>query len=147
MSILCRLHRAFAALTLVLTAIGVAMIYWWVLDTRPPIEVINAKAVQQLFRYGEPIAIEKQINVERKCQGIIFRSVVDGAGFAYPLLLSVEPLIEIGETRVRVEFRLPEILGPGEYRYREVARWRCNPLTDIDQTLLDVPFTVVRWGR
>lgn len=144
---LCKLQRVFAATTLALTTLGVVMIYWWVLDTRPPIEIIDTKPIQQLFRYGEPIAIEKHITVRRQCPGIISRAVVDDAGFVYPLLLSVDPAIEVGESRVRVEFKLPEVLGPGDYRYREVARWRCNPLTDIDQVLLDVPFTVVRWGR
>lgn len=147
MMLLCRLQRVFAAATLALTTIGVVMIYWWVWDTRPPIEIIDTKPIQQLFRYREPIVIEKHIAVRRQCQGVISRSVVDNEGFAYPLLLSVDPIVNVGETRVRVEFKLPEILGPGNYRYREVARWRCNPLTDIDQVLLDVPFTVVRWGK
>lgn len=139
------LQRAFAMVTMTLTAIGTGMIYWWAFDIIPPVQVAEAKPVQELFRYGEPIAIEQHLSVSRKCQGIVSRAVVDGAGFVYPLLLATDPIIEQGENRVRVEFKLPEILGPGVYRYREVARWRCNPLSDIDQVLVDVPFTVVRW--
>lgn len=138
------LQRAFALLTLALTAVGTGMLYVWAFDTSPPVEVSEAKPVQELFRYGEPIAIEQHLTVDRKCQGIVSRAVVDGAGFVYPLLLATDPIIQTGDNRVRVEFKLPEILGPGKYRYREVAQWRCNPLSDINQVLVDVPFTVVR---
>lgn len=140
-------QRAFAVVTVTLCAVGVGMIYWWVLDVRPPLQVMDARPVQELFRYGEPIAVEQHLEVRRNCQGIVSRAVVDGAGFVYPLLLATDPVLDVGDSRVRVEFKLPEILGPGHYRYREVARWRCNPLTDIDQVLMDVPFTVVQWRR
>lgn len=147
MSIALSLQRAFAILTLAMTAAGTAMLYVWAFDLRPPVQMIEARPVQELFRFGEPIAVQQHLDVSRKCQGIVSRSVVDGAGFVYPLLLATDPTIEIGENRVRVEFQLPSMLGPGKYRYREVARWRCNPLTDIDQVLVDVPFTVVQWPR
>lgn len=140
-------QRIFAVVTLTLTAAGVGLIYWWVLDVRTPVTVLDARPVAELFRSGEPVAVEQHLDVRRKCRGVVSRAVVDGAGFLYPLLLAVDPAIEMGVNRVRVEFRLPEMLGPGHYRYREVARWRCNPLTDIDQVLLDVPFTVVSWGK
>lgn len=145
MNLVCWLQRAFAVITVMLCAVGVGMIYWWTFDTYPPVNVVEARPVQELFKYGEPIAVEQHLDVRRKCQGIVSRAVVDGAGFIYPLLLATDPVIEVGDIKVRVEFNLPEILGPGAYRYREVARWRCNPLADIDQVLLDVPFTVVRW--
>lgn len=137
--------RIFAAVTLTLTAAGVGLIYWWAFDTRPPLTVLEARPIQGLFRYGEPIAVEEHLDVRRKCPGIVSRAVVDGAGFVYPLLLAVDPATEVGLNRVRVEFRLPDILGPGNYRYREVAHWRCNPLGEVEQVLLDVPFTVVSW--
>ena len=141
------MQRVFAWVTLAMTAAGTALIYWWVLDVRVPVEVVEARAVQELFRYGEPIAIEQTLDVRRRCQGVVSRAIVDGAGIAYPLLLATDPAVAPDTHRVRVEFSLPEILGPGHYRYREVARWRCNPLTDIDQVLVDVPFTVVQWKR
>lgn len=147
MSLSCWLQRAFAGVTLTASAVGVGMIYWWVFDLRPPVTVIEAKPVQELFRYGEVIAVEQHLEVRRKCQGTVSRSVVDGAGFYYPLLLASDPSIEVGDQKVRVEFALPEILGPGKYRYREVARWSCNPLGEIDQVLMDVPFVVVRWRK
>ena len=142
---MCWLQRVFAVVTVALTAAGVALVYWWAFDTRAPLTVLEARPIQELFRYGEPIAVEEHLDVRRKCQGIVSRAVVDGAGFVYPLLLAVDPAIELGVSRVRVEFRLPDILGPGNYRYREVAHWRCNPLSDVEQVMIDVPFTVVTW--
>jgi hypothetical protein len=124
------------------------MIYWWAFfDSALPITVVEAQAVQRLFRYGEPIAVEELLDVHRVCPGTVSRAVVDGAGIAYPLLLAPDPLIGEDTKRIRIEFRLPSILGPGNYRYREVAHWRCNAISDLDQVLVDVPFTVVRWQR
>ena len=109
-----RVQVLFAFLTLILCAVGVGVIYWWAFfDTEPPIEVVEAKAVQGFFHFGESVVVEERLQVRRICPGTVSRSIVDSAGIAYPLLLSPDPLIRVDTKMVRVSFNLPPNLGPG----------------------------------
>lgn len=126
-------------------AVAVGLLYYWMFfDVTQPVEVVSAQPLEPAFPVGEPIVIDERIVVRRHCPGAVNRYIVDGASIAYPILLPNDPLLGTASDRLRIEFQMPQHLGPGRYRYRSEAVWQCNPLRIIRQPIVDVPFMVVK---
>lgn len=123
-------------------ALAVAVIFFWLFDSRTVVEVHSAYPIKESFALGEPIVIEERLEVKRQCQGSVSRSIVDESNIAYPVRLPSDPLLGAPSERVRIEFQMPRILGPGTYRYVSDALWSCNPLRPISQGIADVKFVV-----
>lgn len=137
------IFNIFVGICLAVFASAVALIYFWILDSRVPIEVRAAYPLKPAFVQGEPIVIEEQLVIHRHCPGTVSRTIIDGANIAYPVLLPSDPLLGAPSDRLRIEFRMPQHLGPGRYRYRAEAVWQCNPMRAIRQLVAEVPFVVV----
>lgn len=133
----------FVGVCLAVFASAVALLYFWMFDSRVPVEVRAGYPIKPAFVLGEPIVIEERLVIHRRCPGNVSRTIVDGANIAYPVLLPSDPLLGAVSERLRIEFRMPQHLGPGRYRYRAEAIWQCNPMRSIRQAVVDVPFVVV----
>lgn len=128
-------------------AAAVTLLYFWLFDSRAPVEVKAAYPIKPAFAVGEPIVVEERMMVHRRCPGSVSRAIIDGANVAYPILLPSDPLLSMTSDRTRIEFRMPAMLGPGRYRYRAEAAWQCNPMRIVRQLITDVPFEVVGADR
>lgn len=137
-----RLFNIVVGVCLTIFASAVALLYFWLFDNRAVMEVLEARATKPRFDLGEPITIEWTITKRRDCDGDVVRYLVDRRSTVWPLEIAAKPIFGKGTTSAIFAFEMPQGAPPGQYEYRTIITWRCNPLSTKRQILPKVKFEV-----
>lgn len=138
-----RIFNIVVGICLAVFASAVALLYFWMFDSRAVIEVEEARATKPRFEAGEPITTRWTVTQRRSCDGDVVRYLLDQRGTVWPLEVAAKPIFSKGTASLTFAFEMPAALPPGRYEYRTIITWRCNPLTAKRQVLPAVPFEVV----
>lgn len=108
-------------------------VYWSLIDTKPPIEIIEMWTETPEISKSNPIIIKFYYKKTRYCEGTVVRYLIAENG--RHVFLSESPSylsksddpdkIQVGE----LTFEFPKFLSPGEWKFKSIGHYKCNPIT------------------
>lgn len=127
-----------------LVAIGLAApAAYWMTETLPPLEVVDARVVEGKVTRGEHLHVRYDLRYHKACRGYVSRMVSDSLGIVHLIepTRTFNPLNPgmhvtpgtVSDLRVRIP--VPTGAAPGPATYQARIEYYCNPL----QRFLDRP--------
>lgn len=98
-----------------------------IIDRDPPIEYIEARAVEQSVVAGQPITILFDVDRKRICRVLsVYRYIVDHRGTQYSVATYEIARTRPGRERYDRSITVPENVVPGEASYFIRLQYGCN---------------------
>lgn len=93
-------------------------------NQQPPVTYSSRKVLTPVVPPGGILKIEISSDLSRKCEAMVFRTIIDSNGALYDLSPEARPL----KTNYVIEVPVPLGVMPGPASYSARVEWRCNPV-------------------
>lgn len=107
-------------------------VYWSLIDTKPPIEITEMWTETPVISRNEPIVVKFNYKKDRYCEGTVVHYLIAENGKHVFLSESPSYLQKISSNEIQTGellFEFPKYLSSGEWKFKSIGHYKCNPIT------------------